>query len=130
MICDECGLFENPDNMDCCRVCFSVRRGIPLDDMPREEFDSFRHRMLKEERKKQAEENRKTERLKREQSSAMAAWQRVKEAEARGDYAGELEGCSKCRAIINKSIGYCVPCANRDREKLKKAGIPLPSRPV
>lgn len=130
MLCDECGLFENPDDMDCCRVCFSVRRGIPLDNMTEAEFDSFRHRMLKEERKKQAEENRKMEHLQREQSSAMAAWQRVKEAEARGDYAGKLQGCPNCRAIINKSIGYCVRCDRQDREKLASAGIPLPSRSV
>lgn len=121
MICDECGLFEIPDNLDCCRACFSFKRGIPLDDLEGEEFDSFRHRMLKQQKKEADEEKKRIEAKKRESSSAYDAWCRVQEAEARGDYADGIKGCATCKQIFKPHEKYCVACA---RKALAAAGIP------
>lgn len=120
MMC-ECTLFEIPENMKCCRVCFSVGRGIPMDEMTDKEFDSFRHRMLKKQKLIDEEERKKADIKRREMSSAQEAWKRVQEAEPRGDYADGIKGCATCKQIFKPHEKYCVACA---RKALAAAGIP------
>ena len=121
MLCDECGIFEIPDNMDCCRVCFSVMRGIPLDDLTDVEFDSFRHRMIKKQKLEEDRQRKKTDRERRAMSTAEEMRHRVEVARQTGEYSGPLQFCGSCKGVIKKTVGYCVPCA---RKALAAAGIP------
>jgi hypothetical protein len=121
MMCEECELFEIGEIGDCCRVCFSVRRGIPLDHMTDDEFASFRHRMRKEQKKIDEENRQKKQLQNRMASSAHEAWQKVLDAEARGDYADGIKGCATCKQIFKPHEKYCVACA---RKALAAAGIP------
>jgi hypothetical protein len=125
--CDECGLFEIPSGYECCRVCMSVNRGIPLDDMTTEEFDSFRHRMLKKERLEN-DRLRKTYEEERKRSSAridaMAAVLRNRET---GEYAGKLSRCNSCCKLLGhseKAKYGCRTCFTNHMETLRTTGLP------
>lgn len=131
MLCDECGIFENPDNMAQCRVCFSVARGIPHDDLTKEEFDSFRHRMRKKERAAKEESDRKTEMHRKAHSTHADMMRRVEREKVVGNYAGKLRFCKACGQVIGRFDPCCGQCFNRNMFSLRKNGLPyIPPAPT
>lgn len=109
---------------DWCDDCIKIERGIPTPHLDYGDVIISRKKKI-ERLKGEKTKERREEKIAFE--GREYALQRVREAEARGDYAGELQGCPNCKSIINKNVGYCVRCENLPETKLRRAGIPLPS---
>lgn len=131
IICDECGIFKVPDDLGCCRVCFSVLRGIPHDHMTGLEFDSFRHRMLKKEREENARVRRSTENERKAMSTQRAAMERVERDRHIGNFAGTIRFCKACSQAIGRFDPCCGQCFNRNMFSLRRTGLPyVPPAPT
>jgi hypothetical protein len=121
MLCDECGEYEIPDDLDCCRVCFSVRRRIPHDDMTDDEFRWFTHRMRKLEKEEDERRNKKVKVERQAYTTQQEAWLR---AQTCTDFEGDLQACQACKQLIRQSVGICLRCYRRNMESLRATGLP------
>jgi hypothetical protein len=122
MLCDECGEYEIPDGLDCCRVCFSVRRRIPHDDLTEDEFRWFTHRIRKLEREDDERQNKKVKVERQAYTTQQEAWMR---AQTCTDYEGRIMFCKACSQAIRKSVGICVRCYRLNMESLRTTGMPV-----
>lgn len=125
-----CTLFPILKGEKQCRVCISVERGIPLDDLDEKEFDSFRHRMLKKERlenEKNKQKNKKADEEKRAKNAQQDAMARALRERQVGNYAGPLTACKACGKILSHSerAKYgCYACYRAHMWSLTRTGLP------